>query len=435
MCNSSLNKFACCICGKSYSTKSQVTTHLKNSNDLLHSNYYSFIQDLKVRIDNLKDEELLDEYTNFGCLSNNSCSTCERKENCCREEIKIFNKLQQKVKRYNTKKEKCRLVAERQEQLKQRKLAKEKAIEEKRRQQAEEAQQRIEEKRKKKVEQAKQRIQRNRVKDPLLAREIYEEFCFLHTLNKADEVYKIYGLLQKYTETQVRQGLDYLKAMGHQDLTYFGRQSILEGEKWYQIQMQLKDPKSIPSLIKDFFKRKNVSISNSLFFRYVNKFNCIIQEYELTVEQIDYIFDYANKYISKFRYIESTIPEILQKYTNQKVFVLNTNKYHSADYYLNSAIDDLKVGSETFDNIIKIYGHNEIFKKKVCSLLEKREYNNKYSAIEWLYRINLPLTKDIYFLAKKIVSEQTGLLYHFDNESDINKFKQWLRMYKNKFEN
>lgn len=218
-------------------------------------------------------------------------------------------------------------------------------------------------------------------------------------------------------------------------LSYMQEYTIKDGRDWKNFQLQLRNPQSIPSLITKYYKSLNIKVANSLIFKNTQDFWSLQNEYNLNQEQIEYIFNYMiKKHIPVFNYIKSQIPLILQEFNKNSIYIIDIQKYNSNNYYFDSAINELQEGSETLDNIINIYGQNDLFQKKILTFLKNRSYNNNLSPIEWLYKINAPVTKEMYFLAKQIVQEQKCSLYHFNNNIEINNFKQWLKNYKNIYE-
>ena len=132
-----------------------------------------------------------------------------------------------------------------------------------------------------------------------------------------------------------------------------------------------------------------------------------------------------NKKVIPLTYIQSKIITILSSYQAKEI------KQIEADY-LSSAIDQLKRGEMTYIDLVNIYGIQDIFISSIMQALKDNQFNQQYSAIEWLYNIKVPLTKDLYLLAKSNIN---GKLYHFTNDIDIQNFKSWLKDYKQKFEN
>ena len=84
--------------------------------------------------------------------------------------------------------------------------------------------------------------------------------------------------------------------------------------------------------------------------------------------------------------------------------------------------------------LINIYGQQPIFDKYILDILTNQQYNKTFSAIEWLYKIDIPLTENLYFTAKRNTINSNEKLYHFGNDNEIKKFKLWLKDWKYKYE-
>ena len=201
------------------------------------------------------------------------------------------------------------------------------------------------------------------------------------------------------------------------------------------MRQELEDPSSLPSLIIKYYQASDSACSLSLLYKNYERLKELIQAYNLSSDQIKYAIEYMiNHQIASFNFINHTLPQILREYNENKRNQLATQRYNSEDYYIESALQNLSQGKTTYDATVQMYGNSYNFEEKITSLLKEKKYNQNYSAIEWLYRINLPLTSDLYFLAKEITQQQQIGLSHFSTEQETNQFIYWLKNYKQQFE-
>lgn len=373
-------EYRCPICNKQFKSKAILKQHYLKK-DKAHQQYHDEIINMQHLYEQIQDLNI------FKC-GDNCCSQCNK--NCFRQEKFAYDKYK-----------------------------------------------RIDNKEKKKQEQ--QQIQEKREYIKKTAAKLVKEFyalCHLSYENYVFDLVKIKNLLRlDYTEEEIRNAFGYMYNTGKFKLSYMQEYTIKDGRDWKNFQLQLRNPQSIPSLITKYYKNLNIKVANSLIFKNTQDFWSLQNEYNLNQEQIEYIFNYMiKKHIPVFNYIKSQIPLILQEFNKNSIYIIDIQKYNSNNYYFDSAINELQEGSETLDNIINIYGQNDLFQKKILTFLKNRSYNNNLSPIEWLYKINAPVTKEMYFLAKQIVQEQKCSLYHFNNNIEINNFKQWLKNYKNIYE-
>lgn len=194
-----------------------------------------------------------------------------------------------------------------------------------------------------------------------------------------------------------------------------------------EIKPFLQEKNTIPYFITQYYDSLNLHIpiyQTIKDYQFVQK---IKSAYKLNEEQIQFILQYAiNKKVIPLTYIQSKIITILSSYQAKEIKQATAEKN-----YLSSAIDQLKRGEMTYIDLINIYGIQDIFISSIIQALKDNQFNQQYSAIEWLYNIKVPLTKDLYLLAKSNIN---GKLYHFTNDIDIQNFKSWLKNYKQKFE-
>ena len=232
----------------------------------------------------------------------------------------------------------------------------------------------------------------------------------------------------------IRDAFKILIAKGYKTLQYLSNYTIAEAIQQQEIKSQLNDPNSLASLIQNYYFEVNSNSTSSILYKDVLQFQSLVDSYNLNLEQIQYTIQYMIKHnIFPFRFISGKMPLILKEFNDNKKRKIADKKFIEEDSYLESALIDLSNAKATYFDTIQIYGEKYNFKDKVFSLLKDHKFNKQYSAIEWLYRIQLPLTKDFYFLAKEITKTQNKLC-HFDNENDTIKFKSWLKDYKCRFE-
>ena len=449
--------FICHICGKQFTSITSLIRHFKIKNDEEHRQY-------RNKLNIMSQAYMLNLDLNVFKCTDNICSQCNKA--CCRWEKYVFNLLKEQqdiLLQKQKEKEQLELIKKIkiQEQLKQKQLKleelKQKQIKQEQLRHEKEQlrlkkQQEKERLRLEKEEQKRKRcliniIKQNEKKMYLdiknyiknIAIKLVKEFyalCHLSYDNYIFDLAKIKNLLKiGYTAEEIRNTFGFMYGTGRYKLCYLQEYTIKDGKDWKNFQLQLRNPQSIPSLITKYYRVLNIKVANSLIFKNTQDFWSLQNEYKLTQEQIEYIFNYMiKKRIPVFNYIKAQIPLLLQEFNKSSMYIIDVQKYNSNEYYFESAINDLQEGTETLDNIINIYGPNDLFQKKIFSFLKNREYNKSFSAIEWLYKIQAPVTKEMYFLAKQITQEQKRALYHFNDDNEINNFKSWLRNYKNIYE-
>lgn len=240
------------------------------------------------------------------------------------------------------------------------------------------------------------------------------------------EVRKIRSYIKKYSADIVRQALQLLISRGDVDLTYFGEKIIHETIQYLHVKDLLTVKNSVPYLIKQYYIKLN------LFMPIYN----IVQDFK-TVEQITFahkLTDDQVKFAIQYMIDYKLIPfSSINRYMTKILVVYKQNTKVDEDYS-QSIIKKLQNVSITYDEIVNIYGDQAAFLNYIKNILQSKQYNQQFSAIEWLYKLNVPVTKDIYFLAKENVMNYNEKLYHFGNDDEINKFKKWLKDYKCKYE-
>lgn len=257
-----------------------------------------------------------------------------------------------------------------------------------------------------------------------LVDKFYEQ-CNSYCLNRRVEVAKVKNQLRNYEYEQVKASLQLLISRGDKDLQFFGPCIVNEAVKYLEIKHELTEKDSLLYLIKQYYNKLNLIVSSYLLLQNYKLVEKVKEAHKLNSEQIIFAIKYImNNKIVPFNKLENLIVKILMEYNEKKA---TTN-------YLQSAVNNLKNGTITYEEIISIYGEKDLFNQQVIDTIKDKQYNNNFSAIEWLYKIQFPLTEDIYFMAKENVKINNEKLYHFCNDSEINKFKDWLREYKFKYE-
>ena len=240
------------------------------------------------------------------------------------------------------------------------------------------------------------------------------------------EIAILYNCLKTHSYECVKMTLDMRIENKQYQLKGLSSFQLQEGQLYLNIKSQIDQKDTIPFFIKQYYTNLNLHIPLLQFtrdYRFIQKIKDI---YKLNDEQIKYVLQYAiNKKIVPLAYIKNNIVQILSIYRVKE-------KKEKATDYLSSAIINLKQGKTTYVDIINIYGLQEVFMTSIMEALKENQYNQNFSSIEWLYNIKVPLTKDMYFLAKSNIKDK---LYHFTDINDINNFKNWLKNYKLQFEN
>ena len=269
----------------------------------------------------------------------------------------------------------------------------------------------------------KQQLENNKIARQLLT-DFYNNFN-QNFGNYKIEISIIRNFLKSYSKEVLQMALSMHIEEGKTTLQGFTKFKIQNAKVYLEISPLFQEKNTIPYYIKQYYDNLNLQIPKYQIVRDYQFIQKIQSAYKLNEEQIHYILQYAiNKKIIPLTYIQSNIISILASYQTKN------NKQIETDY-LSSAIDKLKQGTMTYIDIINIYGVQDIFMSSIIQALKDNQYNQQYSSIEWLYNIKVPLTKDIYLLAKSNVN---GKLYHFTNNIDIQNFKLWLKKYKLQFE-
>ena len=274
----------------------------------------------------------------------------------------------------------------------------------------------------------KLKLHKQQVEINKIARELLTEFY--NKLNKNFDNYTVEisimrSLLKSFSQAEIKIALLMQIEEGKTNLQGLTKLKVQNAKVYLEIQPLIQKENTIPYYITQYYNNLNLHIPMYQMVRDY-QFVCKIKSaYKLNDEQIHYILQYAiNKKVVPLTYIQSNIITILSSYQTQQ------NRQTETDYLV-SAINKLKQGTMTYIDIINIYGAQDIFISSIIQALKDNQYNQQYSAIEWLYNIKVPLTKDIYLLAKSNIN---GKLYHFTDDVDIQNFKQWLKNYKYQFE-
>lgn len=386
-----MDEIKCYICGAVMKSKSALTRHINSSKELTHIQYKQHMDRLK---DSYKDSS---DYQLIGC---NFCKCYECDPNnfalCLREEKKIYESVKKRYDKEEKRKQRLEVHAN---------------------------------------EAKKKRVRKDDANSPFsLLKEFYEgtnNTC----VNYGMELAKIKRMLNYgVTPDCIRDAFKLMKSRGEQDLRYFGKYAIQEAVKIKQYTDDLSRDGSLSNLVKLYYDGTNTTFSMSLLAQGVDRLKRIKNEYKLDKDKLKYIVDYMiTKKVKNFCFIDNNVAEALREW-NASIEVKkdNINK-NSNNYYLQSALEDIINGLVTVDETIQIYGmkydENMSFPRKVCTLLEEDKYNNKYSAMEWAYKINFHFNKRTYFLAKEHTYKSTS----FTGIERI-KYIDWLREQKNKFE-
>lgn len=263
------------------------------------------------------------------------------------------------------------------------------------------------------------------------ARELLQEFYT--NINKECDNYRIElsiikSILRNYSYESIRTALIMQAEEGKSNIKGVSNFKVQDAKTYLEeIKPLLQKNGTIPYFIMQYYDSLNLHIPIYQMIKDYQFIQKIKSAYKLNEEQIQFILQYAiNKKVIPLTYIQSKIITILSSYQTKEIKQATTEKD-----YLSSAIDQLKRGEMTYVDLVNIYGIQDIFISSIMQALKDNQFNQQYSAIEWLYNIKVPLTKDLYLLAKSNIS---GKLYHFTNAIDIQNFKSWLKDYKHKFE-
>lgn len=239
--------------------------------------------------------------------------------------------------------------------------------------------------------------------------------------NWAKESKQIKNLLVRkenpLTPEQVRIVLRYMARKGHIDIRFLSNcvnEALLEHELLQQVDKE----GTVPYLVKYFYNGFNMDINLQTFVKDVQKIQETINSglnYEETKIIIDYMIE-TNCRILNF--IGSKRNDALAKYRNSKK-VVNHNSKDINNFYNNPSFFDqdflVILRDELASGRTRLNKVDDKYKKEAeriaRELFMERKFTNKFTSFEWLWRIGLPLDKEIYDLACKELNKQTYLDY------------------------
>lgn len=267
---------------------------------------------------------------------------------------------------------------------------------------------------------------------------IVEEFyTMIHSrcYNYAIEVKLIKSLYtkQKLTSKQVHFVIEYMAKMGCQNLRSinFKLNEALD----FKANMDLiKQEGTVPHLVKYFYKQSHMRMNVKTFMKEVNIIKSSMLANHLSIEQVKNVIDgmiknkvtvllWFDNYVSRFSNIEQTVDPI-HTCTNTREIKMN--------------VKEVVNGNMTVDKISKRIKKDCI--KKIYEIFKEGKFNDKYNYLEWAYKINLPLNKEMVDYAnehnkercsrfdiwgQKVVSSNSDVLKK-KYENVINLYKDWL---------
>ena len=380
--SSLLNKeqllYKCPLCNLIFKSKGSVTRHLNSSNEFQHVKYRNHIALLQNTYKNCENED----FKYIGC-NEKKCVNCDEYKNCIRKEKSVYEDAKKSYNQFL----KSKLVHSN--------------------------------------EYKPSKTYPNSAKS--LLHDFYNLANVTSSINYQADITKLYMMFRKNIAPEhLRSALQLLAQRGDQDLRHLSVYLIQEAVKCDRYLHQLQDPTSLPSLVKQFHDMTHQPLANSLLVKYVDRFNLLINEYNLTNEQCQYVINYMiKKNITTFNFINHQIPLALKEFKDNKTTEI------TEDDYIEYALQQLKDGQSTFARIQQMYSRD--FNNYIFDILQKRKYNSKFSAIEWLYIIQYPIDSKTYFIAKDQI-QYSDKLYHFSNDNDAQHFISWLRNCKTRYE-
>ena len=376
--NAKADVFICPVCKRQLKSKATFNNHIANFKSVEHDQYRQKLELLKKTYNAV---EQLEDLNNLGCGNDKFCYNCPCAKCCYLIEHTLFEK---NYKRLN------------------------------------------------KVEkQAKTKVSS-------LAAQLLDEFYAQRggiSLQQPKEIHQLKVALNTFSIEQVQVALKLLIARGDTSLKYFGNKIIVEAIKYLEIKPLLTVKDSIPYLIKQYYIKLNLFVSAYTLLQDYLRVEQLVYAHQLTEEQTIFAIKYMiDKKVVPFAYLNSRITEILYAFNQQQQQQQTKINSVSNEDYLNSIMTKLQNGTITYMELINIYGQQPIFDKYILDILTNQQYNKAFSAIEWLYKIDIPLTENLYFTAKRNTINSNEKLYHFGNDNEIKKFKLWLKDWKYKYE-
>lgn len=364
-----MEEVKCYICGKRYKSKATLTQHIRTVKDLDHVKYRKHIENLRKVYEEEKDETLI------GCKN---CKCCQCEENrfsmCLREEKKLYKSV------------------------------------------------------------SKKEIKKQENSAPSLLKEFYQMAGNQYSGSWHIELHKIRQMLKcGITPEVIRYAFRVMVSRGEKNLRFFGKYVIQEAIKIKKYCEDMDTKGTLPYLVKQYYKETNTACSDKEMVKSVDRLNRIKHEYSLDDDKLVFVIEYMiRKKIQSFNFLDTIVIEALRVWNTTEKRKEEERRRLSEDHYMKDALSDIINGTTTVDEIMQIYGTKydatTSFPKKAFTILENKQYNQKYTAMEWAYKVKFHFNLKTYAIAKANTERRTNFIGK-EKEEYIN----WLRNWEYKF--
>ena len=411
--------YTCPLCKDTFKTPLKLGNHLKND-DIHHQFLKALIKlDKKKTIDFQEvfeaHKDLIMTITDLDVAIQDYTDALQRQKELEQQQKKEEKQRQQQLKQQ-----------ERLSKLEEKKLAKL----EKQKAEAERYKEIIEAKTFKKKHERKFVKQLEQEYKPLNLVKYFYGLVDIHEYNAIMATATIKSLYFKYqmTPQQIKQLLRYAAETGHSKISD-AKFLIEESERFYQYAEQLKNPDTVPYLVKVFFNLKKMKIDKKLFVNFVDRIKNVMKSHNLTIEEASKIVEYMAK---------ANVGSLF--WFNEYINIVRPNKpiqehFNDKQEIENNVTAVMKGEIRYSDiNIRLSYSCFVQLKDKIMKGL----FDDNYNYSEWLYKIQMTPDKELrIFINQHDMDRQSKfqkLLMTYPDDEDIRtsyqQYQRWCQQYR-----